>query len=185
MADINDVIEANLGLVYQQLHRFNLADEPDAISYAYEALYKAAKTFDTSAGTAFSTYAVCVIANDIRRYLRTLYRKRQLTVVSYDEPVYSNDGNEATLLDTLSGPDNAEDHILSEELRVEIAEALNRVYDSLAADGHRRIFEVWRESDFEAKQKDIAQLTGFTQPYVSRVLSIIKYKMKVELEGYK
>ena len=85
--EVNDKIAANTGLIYKQLTAFNLLYDQDAESFAHEALWRAVKTFDESAGVAFSTYAVCCINNELRKHLRTLNRKRQLDVVSYDAPL--------------------------------------------------------------------------------------------------
>ena len=52
------LIERNIGLVYAQLNRFNLRQDPDAESIAFEALLKASENFDESTGNKFSTLAV-------------------------------------------------------------------------------------------------------------------------------
>ena len=51
MASIDSLIEQNKGLVYKQLHRFNLIDDHDAESLAFEALSKAISTYNSNAGT--------------------------------------------------------------------------------------------------------------------------------------
>ena len=182
MADLNDFISENLGLAYQQLGRFGLLDNPDAESYAFEALFKAAKTYKPETGYAFSTYAVCVISNDIRRYLRSANKKRQITWLSYDAPI--NDEEDKTFVDILVGPDTTESYTLNKELRSYIADALRNVYDDLTNESHKKIFEIWYASEFSCKQGDIVKCTGLSQPYVSRVLSSIKYKLRLELEEY-
>ena len=68
--DINDQIAENTGLIYKQLAAFNLLYDQDAESFAYEALYRAITTYNKSAGTAFSTYAVPMISGEIKRFLR-------------------------------------------------------------------------------------------------------------------
>lgn len=183
MADINDTIYDNLGLAYTQLSRFGLTYNPDAESFALEALYKAVITYKPETGNAFSTYAICVISNSLRHYMRSLNKKRQLVVSSYDEPVYY-DSEERTMLDTIVGPDTTEEAILAEELRERVAIALDKVYKELTIPSHKRVFECWRDGDFVSRQTELASLTGLSQPYVSRVLSSIKHKLKIELEDY-
>lgn len=179
--DINDQIAANLGLVYQQLFRFNLTDDQDAESYAYEALYRAILTYDKASGNAFSTYAVCVIANELRKHLRTLNKKRQLEVISYDVPV--SDDNSATLVDTLKQAEDTEATVLFKELSGVVAESFNKVYRSLS-ETHRSIIYMWYESDYKLTQREIASALKLSQPTVSKALSHFKYKLKIELEEY-
>lgn len=185
MADLNKVISDNTGLVWQQLHRFKLANEPDAESFAFEALFKAAETYDEASGTAFSTYATCVIANSIRMYLRSLNKKRQLLIVSYNAPAFPGGEDETTeLMDVLVGPCNAEDTVLARELHERIVAGLKMAYNELTTDNHRRVFELWQESEFTASQSDIARQLGISQPTVSRVISAVRYKIRQQLEDY-
>lgn len=185
MASVDETVEANLGLAYHQLHRFQLIDDPDAVSYAFEGLFIAASTYKQSSGNAFSTYAVCVIANHIRKYLRTCNKKRVIIPVSYHAPLYADkDGEELLMIDILEGPDHAEDKVLADERSERINKALDAVYNELSVDSHKTIFKLWVESDFSMKQRELVQSTGLSQPYVSRVLSSIKHKLRLELEDY-
>lgn len=182
MADINDTIRDNLGLVYQQLIRFNMLNNPDAESFAYEALYKAVITYNPATGNTFSTYAVCVISNSLRHYMRSLNKKRQIIAVSHDAPV--NEEEDTTIIDMIVGPDTTEEAIFAAELNSKVHKALRNVYSELTVPSHKKIFEVWYDNDFTARQTELARLTGLSQPYVSRVLSSIKHKLKLELEDY-
>lgn len=185
MADINDTIADNLGLVYHQLHRFNLVGNPDAESYAYEALFRAVTTFKPESGHAFSTYAICVIANSLRMYVRSCNKKNVIVPVSYHAPVYfGKDGEELLLVDTIEGPNHAEDHMYAVELRRRIKEALDNVYETLSTEQQRTLFKAWVEADFDIKQKELSNISGLSQPYVSRLLSSIKYQLRLELEDY-
>lgn len=185
MADINDTIADNLGLVYHQLHRFNMVGNPDAESYAYEALFKAASTYKPSSGNKFSTYAICVIANSLRMYLRTCNKKNVIVPVSYYTPAYiGKNGEELLLVDTIEGPNHAEDHIYAIELRRRITEALRSVYEELPTDNQRSVFRAWVKSDFSMKQRELAQATGLSQAQVSRVLNHTRQQLRLELEDY-
>lgn len=180
--DINDQIAANLGLVYQQLNRFNLANDQDAESFAYEALYKSILTYDKSTGNAFSTYAVCVIANTLRKHLRTLNKKRQLDVISYDISD-GYDDSDGTFLDSLKHVEDTESIVMFHEFSEEVEAAFNRVYDALS-DTHKKIIDFWYESNYKVTQSEIAKTLHISQPTVSKVLSSFKYKLKLELEEY-
>ena len=180
--DINEQIAANRGLIYSQLYRFKLADDPDAESYAYEALYKAIQTYDANANTAFSTYAVCVIANELRKHLRHLNRKRQLEVVSYNATIQTGTDT-ISYLDTLYYDTDAESEVLFKELQGVVRESFLKVYNSLN-DTHKAIIKAWYDSEYKLRQKEIAELMQLSQPSVSRALSAFKYKLRLELEEY-
>lgn len=180
--DINDQIAANLGLVYQQLIRFNLKDDQDAESYAYEALYKAVTTYDAAAGTAFSTYATCVIANTLRMHLRKINKKRQLEIISYDTPL-SDDEYAGTVVDTIKQVEDTESTVLFNELSGAVASSFEKVYNALN-DTHKKVIYMWYESEYKMTQAEIARSLNLSQAMVSRVLSAFKYKLKIELEEY-
>ena len=50
-----ELIVNNMGLVYMQLHKMNLAYDDEAFSYAMEGLMNAARTYETDKGVQFST----------------------------------------------------------------------------------------------------------------------------------
>lgn len=174
MSDVEKVIADNTGLVYQQLHKFNLAYNDDAISYAMEALWQAAETYDPSKGFAFSTYASSCVYNGIMMYFRGQNKESNLDTVSIDTEL--NDEG-FTLVDILVGaPD-----IDTEKLQ-EIYHIIYKVIDKLHIGTHRDIVMAWVDSNFEATQNELADTFHVKQGTVSRVLSSFKYKLKKELE---
>lgn len=181
--DINDQIADNKGLIYQQLMRFNLQHDQDAESYAYEALYRAILTYNQDAGAAFSTYAVCVIANAMRKHLRTLNKKRQLDVTSYYD-VTSSDTDAQELLSTIcDSRGDAESIVLFNELSDAVDAAFSKVIKTLPCK-QQHIIEAWYDSDYKLTQSELAKSLGISQPTVSRALSVFKYRLRVELEEY-
>lgn len=180
--DINDKIAAHLGLVYQQLARFRLTEDQDAESFAYEALHRAVLTYDEKTGNAFSTYAVCCIANALRKHIRHISRKCQLSVVSYDEIAYRDDSG-ACWLDKIVCANDAETEVLFGELSDVIKKAWLKVYNGLV-DTQRKVIYVWYTSGYEMTQREIADILHVSQAMVSRTLSIFKHRLKLELEEY-
>lgn len=183
--DINDKIAANKGLIYQQLARFNLLYDPDAESYAYEALYKAILTYNENAGAVFSTYAVCVIANALRHHVRTLNKKRQLEVISYHDTV-SDSANSDDIIDTLLIPDtktDAEAIVLFKELSSVVTVSFKKVLKTLTP-LQQDIIATWYTSDCKMTQSELAKALHTSQPTVSKALSVFKYRLKLELEEY-
>lgn len=179
--DINDQIAANVGLVYKQLHRFNLVYDQDAESLAYEALYKAILSYNADTGNALSTYATCVIANALRMHLRSKNKKRQLEVISYDEPIA--DCEDYYRVDTLRHADSTESLILNAELRDKIEEAKLIVLDGLT-DTQRKVILLRYEADNPLTQREIAETLKVSQATVSKAISIFKYRLSKELEDY-
>jgi len=180
--DINDRIAANKGLIYQQLARFNLLYDQDAESYAYEALYRAILTYDENAGTVFSTYAVCVIANALRKHLRTLNKKRQLDIVSYHETASDNPGADE-VVDLLPDGVDAEAVVLFKELKGVVRDAFYKVLSTMTKLQQRAII-MWYNSDCKLTQSELAKALKTSQPTVSKALSVFKYRLKLELEEY-
>lgn len=183
--DINDKIAANRGLIYQQLTRFNLQYDQDAESYAYEALYRAVITYNENAGAAFSTYAVCVIANALRKHLRTLNKKRQLDVVSYYETI-SAACNSDDLIDAIPMPDaetDAEAVVIFKEFNCVVNKAFKKALKTLPS-LQQSIVTTWYTSDCKMTQSELARALHTSQPTVSKALSVFKYRLKLELEEY-
>ena len=183
--DINDQIAEHRGLIYAQLVRFNLIDDQDAESYAYEALYRAIQTYDAKAGAVFSTYAVCVISNALRKHIRTLNKKRQLDVVSYYD-LLSASSESAELIDVIPTVDDttdAESIVMFKELRGAVGKAFRKVLKSMPPK-QQQVIATWYTSDYKLTQSELARALCISQPTVSKALSVFKYRLKLELEEY-
>lgn len=182
---INDRIAANTGLVYQQLTRFQMLNDQDAESFAYEALYRAVITFDESSGNTFSTYAVCCISNALRKHLRTFNRKRTLDVVSYHAPITTEcDGEDIYLIDVLTNAvDDAETTFICNEECTKIHKAFEAERELLSP-LHRKIIDVFYDADGKLSQKEVGAIVGTTQVTVSRAISQFRHRLKNRLEEY-
>lgn len=180
MSDIDKLIADNMGLVYKQLHRVNRAYDDEAFSKAMIGLMKAAKTYDSSRNVAFSTYATACIYNEIAMYLRHLNRKKRIDTVSYNAPVCADDG--LTFEDLLSTSVDPESELIKQEYIKAVLVEVKNLYNSQTNPSAKLALRVWIKSDFTASQKEIANATGTSQPYVSRILSAFKHKLKMKLE---
>lgn len=174
--DINELIRKNKGLVYKQLHKFNLVDDQDANSYAFEALYNAIQTWDSSLGTKLSTYATVCIYNALGCYLRKLNRKRQIDTVSYNNIANDN----AEFSDFISSQYSLEESVIN-SIRLKAAyDAMQRLrckYSGVCL----KVFEIWYDSNFSMGATDIAKQLGTSQPYVSQTLARIRADIKKEM----
>ena len=184
MQHIDDVIRNNIGLIKAQIKRLNLFNDPEAESLGYEALYNAIITYDTTKGYKLSTYATCCIYNALGSYIRTLNKKRQLEVLSYNNIAYCEDGVKHEFIELLTEDSDVEREYLTEELHVMTRRAFAHAYSRLSNAKHKAIIDVWREADFDISNKEVAIKVGVSQPYVNQVLNTFKYNMKKRLEAY-
>ena len=162
------LIEHNLRLVVYIAKRFENTGIglEDLISLGTIGLIKAINTFNPTKNIKLATYASRCIENEILMYLRKYSNVK--TEVSLDEPLNTDwDGNELLLSDVLGTDDDAvsrplEDDADKKMLRESIA-ALNP--------RERRIIELrfGLQSSREYTQKEVAEIMGISQSYISRL----------------
>lgn len=182
---MDKIIKDNTGLIFEQLKRFNVMQDPEAQSIGYEALWTAATTYDKSKGYKFSTYATCCIYNALCSYIRTLNRKRQLEVVSYNSIAYQEDGTKHEYLELLStNIVDTEQELLQKELYCTLNRAIQISYDRLTNPKHKAVIKVWRDAEYNISNKDVATAVGISQPYVNHIINTFKNSIKKIMEGY-
>jgi len=171
---LNELVQLNYGLLHAQLKKFYLVNDPDAISYGYEALYKAILTF-TPGKSAFSTYATVCIYNRLGSHIRSLNTQIITNTGSYEEVAYE----ELRLIDTLESPDTVDESILSEAG----VEYFHKVFkyclkELVRSDLHKQIISLWYDSNFTMTHAKIAEELGCAQSYVSQTIKWFKASMK-------
>lgn len=181
--DVEQLVTENMGLVWKQLHRFNLAYDDDAVSFAMEGLFKAAKTYNAT--SAFSTYAYACIYNALGMYIRSKNRKRQLVVVSYDTPIEKDDPNSDSIGTFFADHKTPESIFIQHEEYKEVIATINKLLAAMKPSSKKEILKVWYKSGCTMQQKDIADRTGMTQSYVSRVIGDFRYTIRKSLEERK
>lgn len=182
MQDIDDIIQANIKLVYAQLHKYNLANDPEAESIGYEALYHAIRDYDSSKGTKLSTVATVYIYNALGSYVRKLNNKRQLQIVSYNNIVQNGESDEDEFVDLIPADTCVESDYIRQENSERVREIFDKAYSGLTNEKHKLIIKCWNESDFTAQTKDIAAMAGVSQSYASQVILNFKSRLKKKLE---
>lgn len=180
--ELNTLIQKHSGLVYSQLHKFNLIYDQDAESIAYKALSDAICNFDKNKGTKLSTVATVYIYNALGSYVRTLNNKRVIETISYNNIAYSDDTEDHEFLEILSDNKSTEDIYIHKELCSYTRYVFNELYDTLTNEKHKVILKLWNESDFTMSTVDISKCVGVSQSYVSQVINNFKFKMKKKLE---
>jgi DNA-directed RNA polymerase specialized sigma subunit len=103
-------------------------------------------------------------------------------VVSYYAPLTSDDES-LCLADILEHPISVESALISEETCKRVLDALQEEYEQLP-EKHKRVIELFYDSDNKVTQKDIATSVGITQATVSKIVSAFRYRVKLRLEEY-
>ncbi|WP_418420349.1 sigma-70 family RNA polymerase sigma factor, partial [Butyribacter intestini] len=152
----------------------------DLISIGTIGLIKAINTFNPLKNIKLATYASRCIENEILMYLR---RNNKLKLeVSIDEPLNVDwDGNELLLSDILGTDEN----VISKDMEDEVDKKLLRMALSKLNKRERTIIELRfgiNSADGEEKtQKEVADMMGISQSYISRLEKKIIRRLKKEI----
>ena len=150
----------------------------DLISIGTIGLVKAVNTFSPERSIKLATYASRCIENEILMYLRKTGSSKM--EISIDEPLNVDwDGNELLLSDVLgSDPDSVSVGVEEENERDLLLNAVNRLEE------RERLIMSLRFGLFgyeEHTQKEVADMLGISQSYISRLEKRILGKLKEEL----
>lgn len=173
------LIERNLRLVVYIARKFENTGIhiEDLISIGTIGLIKAVNTFDAKRNIKLATYASRCIENEILMYLRR--NNRTKTEVSFDEPLNIDwDGNELLLSDVLG----TEEDIITQRLESEVDRNLLKSALSELKDREKQIMELrFGLVGEEGKtQKDVAEMLGISQSYISRLEKKIIKRLQKE-----
>ena len=175
------LIEHNLRLVVVLARRFEHTGIPleDLISIGTIGLIKAVGTFDAEKKIKMATYASRCIENEILMFLRKTSKLR--LEVSLDEPLKTDwDGNELLLSDVLGTRPDTVSVNLDQEIEREI---LRDALEHLGAREKRIIMlRFGLGGQRERTQKEVADLLGISQSYISRLEKRIVSRLHTELK---
>ncbi|MBS5144720.1 MAG: RNA polymerase sporulation sigma factor SigE [Butyricicoccus pullicaecorum] len=174
------LVEHNLRLVVYIARKFENTGVgmEDLISIGTIGLIKAVGTYKTDKNVKLATYASRCIENEILMHLRKVSGQR--TEISFDEPLSSDwDGNELLLSDILgTDPDSVirpiEDDVDRQLLRQALSHLPQREQQIISLRfglGGRR----------SMTQKEVADLLGISQSYISRLEKRIISRMKKDM----
>lgn len=174
------LIERNLRLVVYIARKFENTGiyVEDLISIGTIGLIKAINTFNPHKNIKLATYASRCIENEILMYLRKNQNRR--VEVSIDEPLNVDwDGNELLLSDILG----VESDVIYKDIEDEVdRKLLSNAMDKLSA----REKEIMRlrfgiGGGSEKTQKEVADILGISQSYISRLEKRIISRLKKEI----
>ncbi|MDR3092276.1 MAG: RNA polymerase sporulation sigma factor SigE [Clostridiales bacterium] len=174
------LIERNLRLVAYIARKFENTgiNMEDLISIGAIGLIKAINTFKPDKNIKLATYASRCIENEILMYLRRSARFR--SEISIDEPLNVDwEGNELLLSDILG----TESDIIYKNIEEEVDRQLLRDALGKLSQRERRLVEL-RFGLFgrnEMTQKEVADLMGISQSYISRLEKKIIIRLRKEI----
>lgn len=176
------LIEHNLRLVVYIAKKFENTGigVEDLISIGTIGLIKAINTFNPLKNIKLATYASRCIENEILMFLR---RNNKIKYeVSIDEPLNVDwDGNELLLSDVLG----TDEDVISKKLEDEVDK--NLLYLALEQLGERERdiielrFGLGTSDGKERTQKEVADMMGISQSYISRLEKKIMKRLKKEI----
>lgn len=175
------LIERNLRLVVYIARKFENTgiNIEDLISIGTIGLIKAVNTFDVERKIKLATYASRCIENEILMYLRRTSRMRK--EISFDEPLNVDwDGNELLLSDVLgTDPD-----IITKKLESAVDKDLLKKALSGLNEREQKIMTLrfGLQNKRRKTQKDVADLLGISQSYISRLEKKIIKQLKQEFK---
>lgn len=175
------LIERNLRLVVYISRKFENTGIgiEDLISIGSIGLIKAVNTFKPDKKIKLATYASKCIENEILMYLRK--NNKTKTEISFDEPLNTDwDGNELLLSDILGTDNDIIFKLLEEEIDKEL---LIEAMGSLST-RERKIMELRfgiKKTGEEKTQKEVADILGISQSYISRLEKRIVRRLQKEI----
>ena len=177
----NVLIERNLRLVAHIMKKYysQTADQEDLISIGTIGLIKGISTFDASKGARLATYAARCVENEILMYFRS-QRKSAQDVSLSDYIETGSDGAALSLMDVVGEtPD------LTEQMAVK--ESVLRLRQVLATCLTEQEYLVLRmryglDGEKSRRQREVAEVTGISRSYVSRIEKRALEKLRSALE---
>lgn len=176
------LIEHNLRLVVYVAKKFENVGTgiEDLISIGTVGLIKAINTFRADKSIKLATYASRCIENEILMYIRK--NSSQKTAISIDEPLNTDwDGNELLLSDVLGSDEESISYELEQrEERQMVRDAVCKL-----APRERELIELryGMRTGKEMTQKEVADLLGISQSYISRLEKRILSSLRENLAG--
>ncbi len=176
-----ELITRNLRLVVYIAKKFESTGVgiEDLVSIGVIGLIKAVNTFCPKRNIKLATYASRCIENEILMFLRK--NQNQKSEISIDEPLNIDwDGNELLLSDILGTEEDSVNKDIERDVeKGTLIEAVNRLCDR-----ERVIMELrfGLNGQKEHTQKEVADIIGISQSYISRLEKKIITRLKKDME---
>lgn len=177
----NVLIERNLRLVAHIMKKYyaQTADQEDLISIGTIGLIKGIESFDPTKGARLATYAARCVENEILMYFRSQKKSSQdVSLSDYIET--GNDGAALSLMDVVSQNEDLLEKISSREDTRKVIRAV----DQVLTEQERQvvILRYGLGGQPPKRQREVAEITGISRSYVSRIEKRALEKLKKELQ---
>lgn len=177
----NILIERNLRLVAHIMKKYytQTSDQEDLISIGTIGLIKGISTFDASKGARLATYAARCVENEILMHFRG--QKKSAQDVSLSDYIETGtDGAPLELMDVVSEEGDLLDQITNRETIAQLLQAV----DLYLTDQERLVIQLryGLKGEKACRQREVAQRTGISRSYVSRIEKRALEKLRQVLE---
>ena len=177
----NILIERNLRLVAHIMKKYYApgADQEDLVSIGTIGLIKGITTFDPSKGARLATYAARCVENEILMHFRS--QKKSAQDVSLSDYIETgSDGAALSLMDVVSDDEDLLEKISSRQAARDVIRAVNEVLTP--QERQVIILRYGLDGGPPRKQRVVADNTGISRSYVSRIETRALEKLKKVLE---
>ena len=177
----NILIERNLRLVAHIMKKYYTqdSDQEDLISIGTIGLIKGISTFDGSKGARLATYAARCVENEILMYFRSQKKSSQdVSLSDYIET--GTDGAALSLMDVVG----EEEDVLETVSRKEAVSRLTAAVQSALTKQERQVITLryGLEGNAPLRQREVADITGISRSYVSRIEKRALQKLRAVLQ---
>ena len=177
----NILIERNLRLVTHIMKKYyaHTSDQEDLISIGTIGLIKGITTFDGSKGARLATYAARCVENEILMYFRS--RKKSAQDISLSDYIETGtDGTALSLMDVVS----EDSDLLEQVMNRELSEQLHRAVETLLTPQEQQVIRLryGLSGNPPMRQREVAQITGISRSYISRIEKRALEKLRTELD---
>ena len=177
----NILIERNLRLVAHIMKKYyaQTSDQEDLISIGTIGLIKGITTFDASKGARLATYAARCVENEILMYFRS--QKKSSQDVSLSDYIETDtEGAQLSLMDVVSEEDDLLERVSSRDAIRKVCKAVDQCLT-----GQERKVILLRyglAGHSPMRQREVAEVTGISRSYVSRIEKRALQKLRQMLE---
>ncbi len=177
----NVLIERNLRLVSHIMKKYytQTSDQEDLISIGTIGLIKGITTFDPSKGARLATYSARCVENEILMHFRSQKKSSQDVSLS-DFIETGSDGAALALMDVVSEDEDLFERISHRQSLRKVCQAV----DTVLTDQERQviILRYGLGGVAPCRQREVAQKTGISRSYVSRIEKRALEKLRTALE---
>jgi len=177
----NILVERNLRLVAHIMKKYyaQTADQEDLISIGTIGLIKGIETFDASKGARLATYAARCVENEILMYFRS--QKKSSQDVSLSDHIETGaDGAALSLMDVISDDLDLMEQVNTRQQLKQLCATIDRVL----TEQERQVIvaRYGLGGGAPLRQREVAQLTGISRSYVSRIEKKALEKLRQALQ---